>query len=382
MFACLLLSASYIKRELSYDRHNANADRIVRLTAQFDNDPIDGRLWGNDFAGQLEQMPEIESVVRVYDTYTAMLSFEGKSMAIRNAYAVSSNFLQVFDLTLLKGEKENAMKHGGQVLFSESFARQLFGNIDNEDLHNSMITIDGQKFGDTVFVSGIFKDMPETSHFKTNILLFLPDEGNVFAYTYLLIKDKTDIAALEEKINNLVTIKWMSESDREKRFLLTPLTDIHLHSHNLREMSINGNINYIYLVIGANALLFIVVLFNLWLNASLIFAHNRRHYQLLRLHGMPATEVLKNETLLALLLGFISILMGFLVATEVSFSKDFILHISLFEIVAMSICYLLLIVLVSLIPVLKSLSLTRFLITDNIKPVRFSYSNVKYMLMA
>jgi putative ABC transport system permease protein len=97
---------------------------------------------------------------------------------------------------------------------------------------------------------------------------------------------------------------------------------------------------------------------------------------------MPATEVLKNETLLALLLGFISILMGFLVATEVSCSGDFFLYISIFFFFFISICYLLFIVLVSLIPVVKSLSLTRFLITDNIKPVRFSYSNVKYMLMA
>ena len=48
---------------------------------------------------------------------------------------------------------------------------------------------------------------------------------------------------------------------------LMPLTDIHLHSHNLRELSVNGNIAYIWLTVGANALLLVVVLFNLWLNA-------------------------------------------------------------------------------------------------------------------
>ena len=44
MFACLLLSYGYIKRELSYDRHNANADRIARLSIQFDDKPVDGRI--------------------------------------------------------------------------------------------------------------------------------------------------------------------------------------------------------------------------------------------------------------------------------------------------------------------------------------------------
>lgn len=42
-----------------------------------------------------------------------------------------------------------------------------------------------------------------------------------------------------------------------------PLTDIHLHSHNLSEMEPNGNIQFIYLAIGFNALLLTVVLFSL-----------------------------------------------------------------------------------------------------------------------
>ena len=45
LFACLLLSTSYIKRELSYDRHYNNADRIVRMSMQRDNQPVDGRIW-------------------------------------------------------------------------------------------------------------------------------------------------------------------------------------------------------------------------------------------------------------------------------------------------------------------------------------------------
>jgi len=44
VFACLLLSAGYIRHELSYDRHNSNFDRIVRLSLQYNNEPIDGRI--------------------------------------------------------------------------------------------------------------------------------------------------------------------------------------------------------------------------------------------------------------------------------------------------------------------------------------------------
>jgi putative ABC transport system permease protein len=162
-----------------------------------------------------------------------------------------------------------------------------------------------------------------------------------------------------------------------------PLTDIHLHSHNLREMSVNGNIFYIYLIIGANLLLLTVVLFNLWLNVSLIFSHNRRYYQILRLNGAPSSAVFKDEGLSALLLGVLSIITGISVAFYISSLGYLPGQIPVFEVVALCLLFLLLIVTVSLLPALKGIAYTLFLnISDDMKPIRFSYSKVKYMLTA
>jgi putative ABC transport system permease protein len=170
--------------------------------------------------------------------------------------------------------------------------------------------------------------------------------------------------------------------DHQVRALLMPLTDIHLHSRNLREMDINGNINYIYLIIGANALLMIVVFFNLWLNAGLIFASNRRYYQILRLHGTQPSAVFKDETGSALILGMASILIGCLLAYYLSVFGYFSIPSSIYETGALSLIFLLFIVIISLIPALKGISLTQFLNTENdVKPIRFSYSNVRFMLI-
>jgi putative ABC transport system permease protein len=383
MFACLLLSASYIKQELSYDRHHTNADRIVRMSLQFNNEPVDGRIWRNALVDEIRQLPEIEQITEMYQINTAMLSYEGKNHVIKDFYLVNSQFLNIFDLTLLKGVKDEALQHTGQVLISESFARQLFGDIDSDDFQKLPISIEGRRIRDSVFVSGIFKDMPETSHFNADIFLFLPDEIQGFRYAYLLLKKDTDIEALAQKITELIKESKIFGEELSVHALLMPLTDIHLYSHNLREMNVNGNITYIYLIFGANALLLIVVLFNLWLNASLIFAYNRRYYQLLRLYGTTSSIVFKDEMLSALLVGLLSILTGIFVATDISLSRDFFLHISLFEIVAMSALYLFFILFVSLIPAIKDISLTQFLNTNiDLKPVRFSYSNIKYMLIA
>ena len=380
LFTCLLLSASYIKQELSYDKHHANADRIVRLSLQYDNKPVDVRIWGNSELELLQQIPEIERVVKMIKTETAVLHYQGKKMVIKNFYEVNNEFLQVFDIPLLQGDKENALNHRGQALVSEKLAQQLFGNLENVEFQTSKLFIEGRHYTDTLTVSGIFKEMPQTSHFNTDMLVYLPDNyaNQSHLYSYLLLKKNTDIETVTQKFTELMT-----GNEVEVRALWMPLTDIHLHSHYQREMSVNGNIHYIYLILGANVLLLIVVLFNLWLNASLIFAHNRRYYQLLRLHGSTSSVVFKNETLLALFLGVLSIITGILSAYYLSSSGYFSLLLTSFEISLLGLCFLCFIVLVSLIPAMKDISLTQFISTHiDLKPVRFSYSSVKYMLIA
>ena len=385
MFACLLLSAGYIKRELSYDRHHANAGRIVRLSLQFDDEPVDGRTWGNALNTVLQQIPEIERTVKMRNIQTAVLTYQGTQRIVNDFFMVNRDFLQVFDIPLLLGDKNDALQRSGQILISESYARQLFGTLNQDEMMMTELFIGGrQVLGSTVFVSGIFKDIPETSHFHTDILLHLSDETEkeVFAYTYLLLKNKTDYKALAQKITHLIEEKEFNQSSKT-RVLLMPLTDIHLHSHNLREMSVNGNIDYIYLVVGANVLLLVVVLFNLWLNASLIFAHNRRYYQILRICGASTSEVFKDEALSALLLGILSIITGILAALYVSSSGYFSVQIAFFETIVLCMIFLLSVTAVSLLPALKGIAYTLFLNTNiDLKPIRFSYSNVKWMLTA
>ena len=381
VFACLLLSAGYIKRELSFDRHHANADRIVRLTLQFDEKPVDGRIYGDIVNDILQQMPEIKQFVRMYQINTTVLTYGELHRVINYFYQVSPDFLQVFDVPLLHGDKNEALQRKRQVLISESFARQLFGKIDNEKLYMQAFPIGGRSLlNDTVFISGIFKDIPETSHFHTDILLHLPDENTWgYSYFYLLLKEQTDIGGLAQKITQLLEKK----EQKNIRALLMPLTDIHLHSRNLREMSINGNIHYIYLIIGANALLLTVVLFNLWLNASLIFLRNRRYYQLLRLHGAPSSVAIKDEAWQALILGIISMAAGGLAVFYLLSLWAMPVQIPFFEGMVLCLVFMLLIIAVSLLPALKHISATLFLNTGkDLRPVRFSYTNVRFMLTA
>jgi len=380
MFACLLQSAGYIKRELSYDRHHTYANRITRLSLQFDDQLVDGRVWGNAIYTVLQQIPEIDRTAKISQVQTGVLTYQGKHRIINDFFLVNRDFLHVFDIPLLQGVKEDALQRKNQVLISERLARQLFGDFGYDEFQLPEFYIESNRFSGSVFVSGIFKDIPETSHFYTDILLYLGDDDELFTYVYLLLKNQTDTKSLAKKITNLITDNELFQPS-QTRARLMPLTDIHLHSRNLREMSVNGSIHYIYLIVGANLLLLIVVLFNLWLNASLIFAANRRYYQILRLHGGPASVVFKDEALSALFLGIISIIVSVPAACYVLSFGYIPGQISFVETFVLCILFLGLIVAVSLLPAVTTISSTLFLNTNHDwKPVRFSYSNVKWML--
>ncbi|MDR0661752.1 MAG: ABC transporter permease [Prevotellaceae bacterium] len=162
VFTCLLLSAGYIKRELSYDRHHTNANRIVRLSLQSNNEPVDGRIWGNTLDGILQQLSEVDQIVKMRNIPSAVLSYQGEQRIVNDFYQVNRNFLQVFDIQLLQGDKNDAPQRRDQVLISESFARQLFGTLDNNEPLMSEISLEGRRLVVKRFLfQGYLKTFPK-----------------------------------------------------------------------------------------------------------------------------------------------------------------------------------------------------------------------------
>ena len=385
VFACFLLSYGYVKHELSYDRHNENAGRIVRMSLQTDNNPVDGRIYGNGIDRILQQAPEIEQVVKMHKGSFTVLASQGESQVVDNLYFADSSIFDVFTIPLLTGDKERVFEAANQVVISESLARRLFGGELPDKERMPELLLNGRWTGteSAFFVSGIFKDLPESSHFKTDILLPKTEQQDGYSYVYLLLKEQTDVRELERKLTQAL------QADNEEKgtmvkasALLMPVTDIHLYSHNLREMEPNGNINYIYLAISANVLLLIVVLFNLWLNQSLIFSYSRRYYQLLRINGASSYTVVKDEAILSLLTGGIALVVGIAGAYGVVSAGYFSIHIGYLEVGLLSVLFLTMIASVSVLPVVANLSVTMFLnAKSDLKPTGFSGSNVKYMQM-
>ena len=287
--------------------------------------------------------------------------------------AVSSNFFDVFDVEFLAGL--NSLTES-QCLISESTAKKIASDSNLEALLNTGIHVNGGE----LLINGIFKDFPKTSHFSPEVIQLRPEGSYNPAYIYLLLKDASSADKVKAEINDflkkdeqLATVNSYAE--------LMPLKDIHLYSHNLIEMGENGDINYVYLIIGANLLLLLVVLFNLWLNSTLIFSSSLKFYQINRLLGASSFEVLKNESVLAKIVVGISIAVG-LILSYLAVSAGYIsADLGVVEVILISLGFLTVAVLVSLIPCLKGAAKTQFLDTsETFKPGRFSYKNVRWAL--
>ena len=85
------------------------------------------------------------------------------------AYYAGSNFFEVFSVPLLSGSQSTALSDPFTVVLSESMAQRIFGN---EDPVGKVIQ---QNDSRDFMVTGVFQDLPERSHMKFDLFVFVRD---------------------------------------------------------------------------------------------------------------------------------------------------------------------------------------------------------------
>lgn len=292
--AALMLTATYVRHELSYDRHNRNALRTVRLSLSEKDRNMDVRIWGNGIYQLLAGCPQVEAVAKMRRADLPSVTVGGKMLFVPSgALEVNREFFRVFDVV-----------SGGKVLpepgpdapvayISEGYARFVAAQtgVAPEDVK----VLENRDGGMSVPVGGIFRDLPETSHFHADILLCNPRafEMPKFTYVYLLLKEGTDCQELARRITSLV--READENARDMEAFVMPLTDIHLHSRFDRELEGNGSMTYIFMLVCANLLLLVVAMSDLVLNQRVIFAGNWRSWMIRRMLGADVLRLAARE---------------------------------------------------------------------------------------
>ena len=285
----------FVQDELSFDRFNKNADRIVRVV--FEADINGGKIFEANVmppvaAAMKNDYPAVQDATRLQREPNLKVTYKDKSFKDDEMAFVDPNFFSIFTLPLIEGDEKTALLQPNTVIITKSLAKKYFGN---EDAIGKTLFFNDDK-NVSYKVTGLIDKVPANSHFHFDLfvsMLSLDDAksdtwmGSNF-FTYLLLEKGADYKKLEAKLPGMVE-KYMGPQIQQAMgislnqfvtkgnqlgFALQPLTSIHLQSHANFELSPPGNTTYVY-VFGVIALFMLLIACINFINLSTASASKR-----------------------------------------------------------------------------------------------------------
>lgn len=257
---CCLFIFKYVQDELSYDRFHEDAERIFRIERE--EIAEDGSALRHAFlhpdvsrvASELYPLiPEIELETRLMVTAGISVDVNGEIFADR-VLAADSTFFKFFSFNLIEGNPQTVLKNPNSVIIARSTAEKYFGT---SEVMGKNIGIrfwqESWEYEETLLtITGIAEDVPSNSHFPFDLVRSVPDAehfspNNYTSYLYIRVDENVSADELEEKMNDLYREHVPEDLASASRFLIQPMTAIHLHSSANGELSANSDITYVYL---------------------------------------------------------------------------------------------------------------------------------------
>lgn len=257
-----ILIMLYIQFELSFDRHNPNAQLIYRVAKELPP--------GHTHGGKTEMVnttpslapalmaeyPEVKSAARLCRRRNVLITFDRNHYLEEEIFFADPQVFDIFSISLVAGNPRTALTGPFSILLSQKMAAKYFGS------ENPLGKI--LRYGDSLElrVTGILKNMPQNSHFIMDIIVPFETFGTItnldlnswqnnFCATYILMAEGSQPDVLEQKIPELYRKHAKQENwpggRRYARPFLQSLTSIHLHSDLDGELGANNDIKNIYL---------------------------------------------------------------------------------------------------------------------------------------
>ncbi len=262
---CILIML-WVQDELSYDRWHQNAENTFLMvsTQQLNTGEQVITTQQAPLAPILkDNIPEILNYVR-YFVCDMPISYEGKSFNEQLCLADSSYF-SVFTFPLVEGDSVKALVDPYSVVITERLARKYFGE---EDPLGKVLTLHDQV---PLTVTGVMQNVPDNSSLQYEMLTpfsllreFGVDinewKGNDY-YTYLLLKEDVEVAAVKEKIQNLSSRLYRERTEKEVFpyiISLVPLSALHLQGFWYG----GGSLQTVYIMLAVALVILVIACMN------------------------------------------------------------------------------------------------------------------------
>ncbi|WP_214070414.1 ABC transporter permease [Mucilaginibacter sp. dw_454] len=264
---CLLITL-FVIDELSYDRYNLNADRIYRISSDFQ---VNGSTFKDinspaSMAGEMKKdYPQIETTTRLRPNGKSLVRKGSETLIEEHDFYADANVFQVFTLPFIAGDPNTALAEPNTAVVSQDAAMKYFNtlNVIGKTLHLNNTT--------DFKITGVIKNTPRQSHVHFNIIRSMvglkesygPEWTGENFLTYIMVRPSVTSKDLEgflrqatKKYADPQLIHWLHTSiaDMERkgdhfRFVPTPIANIHLQSTLSSEIEPGGNMQYVYIFI-------------------------------------------------------------------------------------------------------------------------------------
>src|SRR4026207_2130642 len=129
---CFAFIAVWVSDELSYDKFNKKADRIVRIVGKVttESEVFDQAVTCVPMAAALKNdYPQVVNTVR-FDNNDATVKKDDMQFAEDGIVLTDPSFFDVFDYRLKEGNPKTALNDPYSIILTEKMAQKYFGKED------------------------------------------------------------------------------------------------------------------------------------------------------------------------------------------------------------------------------------------------------------
>jgi len=337
-YTTFFLTVQYVNFEKSFESFIPDHESIFRVTLRQFNGEEETQHSAENFPAVgpslFQEIPEISGFARLYNLgykNNVVISSEpktGEPVAVKHRrflYADSA-FLALMNYPMISGATESALAEPFSAVISESYANIYFGN--GNPIGQFVRMQDDDRNNELCKVTGVFKDLPENTHLKFDVLfsyetLFARGDYAIpryqqswdrqDMYTYIKTTPRTDTEVLKLNMNQVLS-KYKNEENSTLKYALQlqSISDIHLNSSLAEEAELNGDADLIQLLDLIGWIILIVSWTN-YVNASTAQAVRRsREVGLKKVVGAPKSALIVQFICEAAFLNLMAVLFSFL----------------------------------------------------------------------
>ncbi|SDA53044.1 putative ABC transport system permease protein [Algoriphagus alkaliphilus] len=270
---CSLAILLYVQSQFGFEKHFDNYENIYKVTTFINNrgefpdmELISGSpAIGPGLVEDFEEVIQQTRVVSMGGEFLMKPEGSDKSFFESNSYLVDSTFFEVFNFSLLEGDRKTALMEPRSLVLSSFLAEKLFGK--GNAIVGKEVLLTNEEGEIQAKVTAVFDEHAGPTHLTPNFLLSMASTGlgnfvltndgwagNNFVHTYVQLSLNTNPDQLALKLPDFLQkhgAEQLKAGNMDKTLGLFPIKDLNLRSaHFSYPLGKISDINYLYILIA------------------------------------------------------------------------------------------------------------------------------------